>query len=117
MARGLRCAVTPFLSSDRIWQEWFMALSIVPPCAAEQAEGRPCNLRGFEAWGEEQPPADERDRAALLGCEPAGCSAARRALRRGEVREAARRTKRAASPFDPLVVEVVRRALAEFSPA
>ena len=38
-------------------------------------------------------------------------SAAGKAKRRGELAAAVRRTKRAASPFDPVVVEVVRRAL------
>lgn len=106
-----------------------MAMSIVPPSGAAQQEeeeeeeesaGLPCNLWGFEKWGEQEQGGvaeqqEERDRAIVLGSEPAGCGAARRAQRRGEVRAAARRTKRAASPFDPVVVEVVRRALEEFS--
>ena len=109
----------------------------------------PCNLWGFQRWGEQQQEEDGRTdyvvrgkmrrgkraaagpsdpdespplpssssaaQALLMGLDHARQSGnvAKQLRRKGVVKKAARHTKRMASPFDPVVVEIVRRALRE----
>ena len=108
-------------------KEWFMAVSIVSQQSAradvcdagtEGTDPQPCNLRGYEQWGEcENVDEGDTSAAALLlsgrKLPVSECgSAAQMVRRRQNVESVGRRTKRTASPFDAAVVEVVRKALA-----
>ncbi len=102
-----------------------MSLSIVRGSSSPEDDSVVC--RGYEQWGEQlegsgsndgcaSSPSScyDRDMTLMMGRDQeAGRTAAALLRRTRQVRAAARGAKRFASPFDPVVVEVVKRALSE----
>jgi len=77
--------------------EWFMSLSIVRPSSsssAQETSSEPCNLRGYEHWGEEQQEEQEEEQpqqGLLTGSDAEGVWTAAQMLKRKEKVKAAAR--------------------------